>query len=72
MLIFESGSYHLSSRALRYRIGAAGRQPLTAEALHLPGSRFTALDDHAFRFDIAGESGISGYTAYFAQQGAPP
>jgi hypothetical protein len=31
VLIFESGSYYLSTRALRYRIGAEGRQPLTAE-----------------------------------------
>lgn len=27
--IFESGSYHLTGAALRYRIGAGGRQPLT-------------------------------------------
>jgi len=31
VLIFESGSYYLTTRALRYRIGAEGRQPLTAE-----------------------------------------
>jgi type II secretory pathway component PulJ len=27
--LFERGSYHLSDEALRYRIGAGGRQPLT-------------------------------------------
>lgn len=31
LLVFESGSYHLTSRAFRYRLGAAGRQPLTHE-----------------------------------------
>lgn len=29
--LFERGSYHLSGHALRYRRGASGRQPLTAE-----------------------------------------
>lgn len=29
--VFESGSYHLAGSALRYRIGAGGRQPLTPE-----------------------------------------
>lgn len=29
--IFESGSYYLAQRALRYRVGAEGRQPLTEE-----------------------------------------
>jgi prepilin-type N-terminal cleavage/methylation domain-containing protein len=29
--LFERGSYHLASRALRYRRGGGGRQPLTAE-----------------------------------------
>src|SRR5262245_41016354 len=32
VLIFEPGSYHLSERALRYRVGQAGRQPLTGES----------------------------------------
>lgn len=31
LLVFERGSYHLSGGALRWRVGAAGRQPLTAE-----------------------------------------
>jgi prepilin-type N-terminal cleavage/methylation domain-containing protein len=30
-LVYESGSYYLSTRALRYRLGAEGRQPLTPE-----------------------------------------
>ncbi len=35
--IFERGSYHLASGALRYRRGEGGRQPLTAERI-LEGS----------------------------------
>jgi prepilin-type N-terminal cleavage/methylation domain-containing protein len=34
MLLFESGSFYISNRALRYRIGNEGRQPLTAEVFH--------------------------------------
>jgi hypothetical protein len=30
--LFERGSYHVSASALRYRVGASGRQPLTPEA----------------------------------------
>lgn len=37
---FERGSYHLSGRALRYRRGDAGRQPLTPEVLRTPPSSF--------------------------------
>lgn len=29
VLVFESGSYHLSGGTLRYRVGGGGRQPLT-------------------------------------------
>lgn len=73
ILLFESGSYHLSGRALRYRTGAAGRQPLTAEALHDAGSRFTSIDDHALRFDIAVD-GIRtmAHSAWFATRGPSP
>jgi hypothetical protein len=31
VVVFESGSYYLRERALRFRIGAEGRQPLTEE-----------------------------------------
>ncbi|HUF68312.1 MAG TPA: hypothetical protein VMM79_06625 [Longimicrobiales bacterium] len=31
VLVFERGSYHLTGGALRYRRGASGRQPLTAD-----------------------------------------
>jgi hypothetical protein len=40
LLVFESGSYYLAARALRYRLGAEGRQPLTAERFVHPGTRF--------------------------------
>ena len=30
-IVFESGSYYMSQRALRYRLGGEGRQPLTEE-----------------------------------------
>lgn len=40
-VVFEAGSYHLSSNALRYRPGRGGRQPLTADVLDDAGSAFT-------------------------------
>lgn len=55
LLAFESGSYHLSTRAFRYRTGAGGRQPLTAEVLLHPGSRFTGVSPQSIRFVL--ESG---------------
>lgn len=36
-LVFESGSYFLQNRALRYRLGAEGRQPLTDERFATTG-----------------------------------
>lgn len=41
LLLFESGSYFLTNRAFRYRLGAAGRQPLTAEVFDDRVSAFT-------------------------------
>jgi hypothetical protein len=41
LLLFETGAFHFATRALRYRAGADGRQPLTAE-LFQPGTGFTA------------------------------
>lgn len=38
--LFERGSYHLSDRALRYRRGGSGRQPLTPEVWSTPASRW--------------------------------
>ena len=42
-LVFESGTYHVQGGALRYRRGAAGRQPLTEALLH-PSSALEAAD----------------------------
>lgn len=41
---FESGSYHLSGAALRYRIGFGGRQPLTPEVWLDSGTGFDVAD----------------------------
>jgi hypothetical protein len=40
-LVFESGAYHLSAGALRYRRGAGTRQPVTADVLQHDSSNFT-------------------------------
>jgi len=45
LLLFESGSYHLSDRALRYRRGDGGRQPLTADLLDDRASMFLPVSD---------------------------
>jgi prepilin-type N-terminal cleavage/methylation domain-containing protein len=47
LLLFESGTYYLAGLALRYRIGAGGRQPLTAELFVQPPTGF------AWRADLA-------------------
>lgn len=44
LLVFESGRYFLAARALRYRLGGEGRQPLTAELMRHPETRFVPLD----------------------------
>lgn len=62
VLVFERGAYHLADGALRYRLGGAGRQPLTASLFREPrfdpgnaagGPAITALlsapdPDHAY------------------------
>jgi prepilin-type N-terminal cleavage/methylation domain-containing protein len=50
-LPFESGSYHFATAALRYRIGAAGRQPLTAE-LFTGAARFDGNDSLGLRLRL--------------------
>jgi hypothetical protein len=44
-MFFESGSYYLSQRALRYRLGGEGRQPLTEEFMRDAGSSFALSVD---------------------------
>lgn len=48
VLLFESGTYYVRDRALRYRIGREGRQPITDErfATRMPG---VMLDDDRAR-----------------------
>lgn len=65
LLLFESGSYHLSAGALRYRIGAGGRQPLTPQALSHPGSRFTGVTHRAIRFDLSAGGFAASHAAGF-------
>ena len=48
-LIFETGSYHLSTNALRYRRGAESRQPITSEIIDDRYSSFRATGDTSFR-----------------------
>lgn len=52
LLLFESGSYYLTSRALRYRLGAEGRQPLTTESFRDAATSFTAFDSTRIRFRL--------------------
>jgi hypothetical protein len=40
LLLFEAGSYYLTARALRYRLGAEGRQPVSSEVFVHPETRF--------------------------------
>ena len=42
VLIFETGTYHLSGGALRYRRGRGGRQPVTEAVLDDPWFEWTA------------------------------
>ena len=44
LIFFESGTYYLSGRALRYRLGAEGRQPVTPELME---DRRTRFDRHS-------------------------
>lgn len=51
VLLFEHGSYHVGGGGLRYRIGRAGRQPLTGP-LEPAGARFAPL--HGTAADTVG------------------
>jgi hypothetical protein len=71
--VFERGSYHLEDRAVRYRLGAGGRQPLTEERLE-SGSAFrvsgSVLDLHLrVRVD---ERGVWETTRRLAPLEGPP
>lgn len=62
ILVFESGSYHLADRALRYRQGDSGRQPLTAEAFAGRGNRFETVGGSISSRAAGGGSVPSGAT----------
>ena len=47
VVIFETGSYYLAQRALRYRVGGEGRQPLTDELLQDAGSALAIQQDQS-------------------------
>lgn len=53
LLLFEPGTYYLTGSALRYRIGAEGRQPITTERLDDRSTRFEAIQPGAMRLSLA-------------------
>jgi type II secretory pathway pseudopilin PulG len=57
LLLFESGNYYLTAGALRYRLGAEGRQPVTTELFLPPFTRFVAGSEAGFSLDLAAEPG---------------
>ena len=46
VLLFESGTYYVRDRALRYRLGAEGRQPITDERF-ASAARSVGMDEDA-------------------------
>lgn len=72
LLAFESGSYHLSSGAFRYRTGAGGRQPLTPDVLQHPGSRFIGVSPQSIRFQLEADGILSHQAAPFPFTPAVP
>jgi prepilin-type N-terminal cleavage/methylation domain-containing protein len=52
LLLFEGGSYYLTSNALRYRVGAGGRQPLTAALFADPPSFFARPDSNTIEYRL--------------------
>lgn len=55
--LFERGEYHLADRALRYRSGGGGRQPITPERIGT-GSGFRIRDESLeVHIEFPGESG---------------
>lgn len=53
LLIFEAGTYYLTGSALRYRLGAEGRQPITTERLDDRSTRFEAMQHGVLRLSLA-------------------
>jgi prepilin-type N-terminal cleavage/methylation domain-containing protein len=57
LLVFEAGSYYLTARALRYRLGAEGRQPVSSEVFIHPETRFLPGTPGALGMRLAAEPG---------------
>lgn len=57
VLGFERGSYHLSDGALRWRVGAAGRQPLTGEVFDDAAFGFAGADRILLQLHTSGARG---------------
>lgn len=62
MRVFERGSYHISNRALRYRRGRGGRQPLTSLVFG-ESSAMTGTGDRVLIQLVAESPGIEGGVA---------
>jgi hypothetical protein len=71
LLVFESGSYYLTAGALRYRLGAEGRQPVTAELFLTPSTRFAAGPGAALSLTLATEPGRLVHVPVYFGAGAP-
>ena len=71
LILFERGSYFISGKALRYRRGAEGRQPLTAELIRHPPSRFD-LDSGAVTVHLAAGRRPTVRVRAALRDGSPP
>jgi hypothetical protein len=68
---FERGSYHVSARAVRYRRGAGGRQPLTPEVVRTPASGFSRSASGVALLLLVGDS-PEPWRVLLAPAGTPP
>ena len=67
ILVYESGRYYLSARAMRYRLGNEGRQPLTAEAFVTGRSAFgLAASGIMYRLHTARGDSVHGIAVFGA------
>ncbi|MCH7562290.1 MAG: hypothetical protein IH968_00580 [Gemmatimonadetes bacterium] len=58
--VFETGSYHLSGGAFRYRRGRGGRQPLTPEVFIAEGSHLGVGSNGGLALELATETPAPG------------
>jgi hypothetical protein len=57
--VFERGSYHLEDRAIRYRVGQGGRQPLTEERLEQGSAFLPAGAGVLMRLRVRADEGVT-------------